>query len=187
MPQQSGSKPPLWVVVAFYGALAAIGIVWDVYRGGEPGVIMAHPDTALRDASIGIGAGLAVVLISRILEARWAAARELALELRRSLGELSTLDVFVYAATSSVAEEIFFRGAMQGAIGWVATSVIFGFVHGGFAARLWFWSLFALVMGFWLGWAALWTGSLLAPTLTHFVTNLLNLRALSRLKEPVPT
>lgn len=187
MPQRAGTKPPLWVVVGFYGALAMIGLVWDAFLEKEPGVVLARPDTLWRDAAIGTAAGLLVVGLSRVLEARWAPARELALELRRSLGELTSFDVLIYALTSSVAEEIFFRGAMQTAIGWVATSVIFGFVHGGFAGRLWFWSVFALLMGFWLGWAALWTGSLLAPILTHFVTNLLNLRALSRMKVAVAT
>lgn len=187
MQQPTPEKPALWVVIAFYAALAVIAYVWDAYRTDISDITLWSDATAGRDAAIGIGGGLLVVGLSRVLEATWAPARELALELRRALGELSTLDVFVYALVSSVAEEVFFRGAMQGAIGFVATSIIFGFVHGGFTGRLWFWSTFALAMGFGLGWLALWTGNLLAPILTHFVTNLLNLRALSRLKEAEAT
>lgn len=175
-------KPPLWTVTAFYGALALIALVWDAYRTDVSEVIFWSTSTAPRDALIGIGAGALVVALSRLLEATWAPARRLASELHRQIGPLSNGDVLVYALTSSVAEEIFFRGAMQPALGWVATSIVFGVLHGGFTPRLWFWSLFALAMGFLLGWVALWTGNLLAPILTHFVTNLCNLRALGRLK-----
>jgi len=60
------------------------------------------------------------------------------------------------------------------------TSLVFGFVHGGFIGRMWLWSVFALLMGLALGGLQAHTGALAAPIVAHFVVNLVNLHRLTR-------
>lgn len=180
-PQPGSGKAPLITVVLFYGALVAIAWVWDAYRGGQSGMVLHGSGTVLRDGAIGVGSGLLVVLLSRLMHERSSRARALSYEMRRTLGPLTGFEILVYAVTSSVGEEIFFRGAMQAAIGFVATSIVFGFVHGFFVGKWILWSVFALVMGFFLGALVLATGNLLAAIAAHFTTNFINLHVLNRL------
>ena len=81
---------------------------------------------------------------------------------------------------SAVAEEAFFRGALQPQLGLPATSLLFALAH--FAPRrdLLPWTAFALAAGFALGALFEATGNLVAPTLAHAVVNAINLWLLSR-------
>jgi membrane protease YdiL (CAAX protease family) len=91
------------------------------------------------------------------------------------LGEQPKWQVVVLAAASSLAEEIFFRGALQPHLGIWLTAAVFGIVHYPFHEKLIAWPVFAFAAGLLLGYECRWTGSLLAPVLTHFVINLCNL------------
>jgi membrane protease YdiL (CAAX protease family) len=78
-----------------------------------------------------------------------------------------------------VAEEAFFRGALQPHVGLVAASLIFGLAH--FAPRrdLLPWTAFSLGAGLLLGGLFEMTGNLLAPVAAHALINAVNLRFLS--------
>jgi len=85
-------------------------------------------------------------------------------------------NILVVAVLGAIGEELFFRSIMQSLMvrvfrkvfpGVLLASVVFAAVHFqffGFAPRL--------VMGMFLGYLLVWTGSLWAPVMAHFVNNL---------------
>jgi membrane protease YdiL (CAAX protease family) len=107
--------------------------------------------------------------------------RWLAAEVRGVLGFCSPSACFGLALASAVGEEVFFRGAMQPAVGLGLTSLAFGIVHVGPDRRFLLWTAFASVLGLGLGWLLEWTGSLLGCILAHFTINFLNLLQIMRL------
>lgn len=175
-----------------YGALAAAAVAWGFVRGDadlyhHPAPWM-HLDGALGIA-VGLGAGIVVgvvvVLATRTAVRRTAWARALHVEFRQIFGPLSTRDVFVFASLSSVAEELFFRGALQPSAGIVLASLVFGLLHVGPTRRFAPWTAMAIGMGFVLGLLYWATGNLLAPVVAHLVINALNLRFISDF-DPLP-
>ena len=91
------------------------------------------------------------------------------------LGGITAPQAIALAALSGFAEELFFRGAVQGAVGWLAASLLFALLHSGPGRELRLWTLFALCAGLLFGALMLWRGNLLAPVLAHFVVNAVNL------------
>jgi membrane protease YdiL (CAAX protease family) len=81
--------------------------------------------------------------------------------------------VWLFAAVSgSVAEEIFFRGALQPLVGIVITNLLFGFFHYWAQRRLVGYGAAAFLMGLLLSTVYVWTGSLLTVSLMHVTHNL---------------
>ena len=93
---------------------------------------------------------------------------------------LGVPDALLLAAASGLAEEMFFRGALQPRVGLVVASALFGVLHFAPRRELLPWTVFAVVMGFVLGWLFAWSGSLLAPVIAHTVINAVNLPLLVR-------
>lgn len=184
---------PTTIVIAaviFYGLMSIAGVVMLALTDHDPVVAIfgpglaeiaeghpappfSHPIAAL----IGIGAGLVVVAISAALR-RIGPVERLQKEFGTLLGDQSTGTVAVLAVTSSVGEELFFRGALMPLIGFWPTAILFGVLHGGGAPRLFAWTIFAFLSGILLGALAVETGSLLAPILCHLTINFWNLQAI---------
>jgi membrane protease YdiL (CAAX protease family) len=118
---------------------------------------------------------VATILATRLLVRRTLWARALHAEFRARLGPLRSTEIWVFATTSGVAEELFFRGAMQPALGLFLSSLVFGAVHVGPSRRFWTWTLWAGVMGLVLGALYEGSGTLLAPIVAHVVINYENL------------
>ncbi len=168
-------------VVVFYGLMGVSGALWMWLRS-EPMRRLLVPDAApagtLLQVVVGLGFGLAVVGSGDVMERNFAFARDLSEELARLIPNLSAPGVAIVAFFSSVGEELFFRGAMQDALGLWITALLFGIVHGFFDRRFLWWMAFALLIGIAFGVMTDWLGSLLAPTLAHFTINALNLQRL---------
>lgn len=172
-----------------YGALAmlAIGVGFvrdnlDIYHHPE-GVLsdfFSLPVNASIGAAIGFLFGLIVAYASRYSVYHFTWAKTLHQEFRGIFGPITSTDIFGYAAISAVAEELFFRGALQPAIGIVATSIIFGLLHFAPGKRFLPWPIQALVMGFALGGLFWLTGDLMAPVAAHFTINYQNLHFINR-------
>lgn len=126
--------------------------------------------------SLGLGLVLAlgVIASTRWLVRRTTWARDLHVAFRGVLGPVSGVEIAVFALTSGVAEELFFRAALQPATGYVAASLLFGLVHFG-GRRLLPWTLWAVVMGFALGALYALTGELLGCVVAHVWINYENL------------
>ena len=162
----------------FYALMAGIGVWLIDFQGLDATrVIWGDGSQVVRDTLVGGGVGLAVVLIGFLFR-DWGPLKRLGSELARELGPVGTWTIAVLALTSSVGEEILFRGAMQQGLGLIPTILIFGVLHGGFSKRLRLWAIFAMLAGAILGWLTLLTDNLLAPILCHLTINYFNLHLL---------
>ena len=85
---------------------------------------------------------------------------------------------------SGFAEELFFRGAVQGSWGFVWATLLFALMHTGPDPAFRLWTLFALLAGALFGGLMLWRGNLLAPVTAHFVVNAVNLRRIAVSEPP---
>ena len=177
--------PPLVRLAAlFYAALlAAAGVV--AWAAGLP-LLYASPAAAaagLRpcaDAAAGAGFGAAAIALSRLWTLHSASGERVARALARVVGRRSVAECAALALVSGVAEEAFFRGALQPLLGLPATSLLFALAHFAPRRELWPWTLFALAAGFGLGALFEWRGNLVAPVVAHALVNAVNLWLLSR-------
>lgn len=161
-------------------SLAALAWAWF---GSERAAWALHP--AWLDAPylarlavsllLGLALALAVVGMTPWLFARARWARRLHLELKEIVAPLSQREVLWLALSSGVAEELFFRGAMQPVLGLLLTSLIFGAVHVGPKSVLLAWTSWAFVMGLLFGLIFELTGVLWGPVLAHVWINARNM------------
>jgi len=178
----SWSRPAL--VSALYLGLAAVALAWGTLRG-QPSLWRA-PSAAGREPyfwsglAAGIGAGLGIVMLSRLAVRRMEWARALHRDLRSLLHPLTDLEIVVLAGASSVGEELFFRGALMPALGIWASSAIFALLHIGPKARYLPWTAASLVVGVLFSALFLWSGDLTGAIAAHFTVNFLNLRHLKK-------
>jgi membrane protease YdiL (CAAX protease family) len=103
------------------------------------------------------------------------AAREVENTLAQVLGPLTAAEAVALATLSGFAEELFFRGAMQDAWGFLPATLVFTFLHTGPSRHFRAWTLFAAGAGLLFGGLVLWRGNLLAAVLAHFLVNAINL------------
>lgn len=172
--------------ILFYGAMAIAAVLWRVGAYDEP---MWSPGSGSEAAvaawpliqSLGAGLGIAavVIFVSWLLTERTEMGRNLASQLAEQLPALSVPDAVLLACASGLAEEMFFRGALQPRAGLIAASVLFGILHMPSSRALWPWTGFALLMGFVFGWLFEASGSLVGPIAAHTLINAVNLPLLA--------
>ena len=171
----------LRLALVFYGALGAVAVAWRVGLQGRS--LWLAPGASvhwLRDPALGALAAGLVIFASAVLSRRSRVGARLARSLAERLGPLAPRECWILALASGLAEEAFFRGALQPVVGLVAASVLFAGAH--FVPRrdLAPWSAFSLVAGLLLGWLYLATGNLTAPVVAHVLVNGVNLNRLVR-------
>jgi len=162
----------VYLVLALLG-LGGIGIA----RGGIPPALLLPALPWWVDVLAGAAAA-ALLLGAWWLVRRFALARELEARLRDRLGPLGPGEAYGLALLSGVAEEVFFRGALQPAIGMPVATLLFAVLHSGRGRAMLLWTASALVAGSLLGALMLWRGSLFAPILCHTLVNAVQLRRL---------
>lgn len=168
-----------WLV---YLLLAIAGAVWfGLARGGLALEQFADPGTWLLDLLWGAGAGAGLLGLWLAGRAVLPAARDLERVIADVLAGLTPSDALALALISGFAEELFFRGAVQGSWGIVPATLLFGLLHTGPGRPFLLWTLFALVAGAVFGALALFRGNLLAPIAAHVLVNAVNLRRLATL------
>ncbi len=159
-----------------YMALALGGILWI---GARQGVIPLRLFLDSRqwwlDVVLGIAAGGTLLAIWKLAEVAFPLARRLEEQLGNLLGPLTRTEVIALALLSGLAEELFFRGAVQGAVGWIPASLLFALLHTGPGPAFRLWTLFAAVAGLLLGALMAWRGNLLGPIVAHALVNGVNL------------
>jgi membrane protease YdiL (CAAX protease family) len=138
-------------------------------------------DSLLCGAGIGAGTVICWAVMRRIVP--W--LRMLEDDLRSVIGPLSLRAALLLAILSGVAEETFFRGALQPEVGLVFASFYFAALHVPFRLVYVIWTAFAFGMGMVLGWLFNSTGNILGPMLAHMLINAVNLRRITR-PEPRP-
>jgi len=180
---ERGGPPLLRAAFVLYALLLAASLAWTGCEGRS--LVFATPEDArlgvdwLRDVALGLGVGGALVAASRVLSRVTAAGRALEQALTGALGRPGAVACLWLAALSGVAEEAFFRGALQPRVGLVASSLLFGLAH--FVPRREFlaWPVFGCAAGLVFGALFMATGNLVAPALAHFTVNAINLRWLT--------
>lgn len=81
---------------------------------------------------------------------------------------------FIIAIFSGFAEEFLFRGILQTQFGIIIASIVFGIFHIGNKKTVWY-GIYAVLIGFYLGWLYHITGNLMIPILVHSLNNFLAL------------
>jgi membrane protease YdiL (CAAX protease family) len=161
-------------------ALALAGSLWIGLRQGViPLSLFVNPESWWVDLGAGLAAGALLLALWWGAERVFPLALELGEKLAGILGPVSTMDAVALALLSGFAEELFFRGAVQTAWGWVAATVLFALLHSGPGPAFRFWTFFALVAGALLGGLMAWRGNLLGPIVGHVLVNAVNLRRLA--------
>ena len=174
----SGLKPGQLYRLAwgFYLLLAVAAVVWlGVREGTIPLSLFVEPKKVLVDLGLGVGVGLGLVTLWMLARRTLESARELEDELRKYLGGVETGEVIALALLSGFAEEIFFRGAVQAAFGWIVATVLFTLLHVGPGRSFRLWTLFAGIAGLSFAGLVVWRETLLAAIVAHVVVNAINL------------
>lgn len=175
----------VWTLLIVYGIVAVATIILQAAFGGEVRELFVRaprPSEAalVVDVALGVGFGLLVVVLSRIVSIRFAWARRLEAEFRELLRPVTARDVAPLSAVGAFAEELFFRGFLQPLLGLVPTSLLFGLAHIPSQRHLIPWTILAAIMGLAFGWLFQERGTLLAPFLAHFTINYFNFHHLLR-------
>ena len=167
-----------WV---FYLFLAIGGAIWVGARTGRIGLgLFVDPGGWWIDLGLGVGAGALLLglwqLGLRLLPSTVALEGKLAEMLRG----VEMPEVIALALLSGFAEELFFRGAVQGSWGWPIATVLFALLHVGPGATFRSWPVYAGLAGLIFAGLMEWRGNLLAPVLAHVLVNAINLGRLAR-------
>ena len=166
----------------FYGTLFAVALAWSTWSGRS--VFYASQAAAeegiapLLDTALGLAVAAATIGLSRQITERTQWGDAMGRALAELVGKRSLRDCIVLAVVSGVAEEAFFRGVLQPALGWLLASLVFGLVHFVPKRALLPWTGFALAAGLVLGALFESTGNLVAPIVAHVGINAVNLRRL---------
>ena len=157
----------------FYGFLFGAAWVWMVSTGQSVSDAWTPKNLPLESA-VGVGTGLLFVLATPISIRCMPALRELEREFGWILGEQRAWECLYLAILSAAAEEFFFRGAAQGALGPVWAVVLFAALHWPINAQFRAWPILAAIAGTVLALQREVLGSLIAPVATHAVINAIN-------------
>jgi membrane protease YdiL (CAAX protease family) len=171
------------IICGLYGALGVLAVAIGAIRG-SPNIYrlqgISTPSRLVVSPFVGIVVGFFVVFLSRIAVHRLDWARVLHREFHAVVHELNSREIFTLALTSSISEELMFRGALVPAIGLFPSSLLFALLHVRLEARFLPWTAMALVMGLLFGLLQLTLGDLGAPITAHFTINFLNLHYIAR-------
>jgi membrane protease YdiL (CAAX protease family) len=171
------------VICGLYGSLGLVAVAWGALRGSADLYRLRGVSTTARlmvSPFVGLAVGLTVVFLSRLATHRLEWARVLHREFHAVVHELSSREIFLLAAASSVGEELFFRGALLPAAGLWPQAALFALLHLRPHARFLPWTLMSFALGAGLGGMYLRLGDLGGPIAAHFTINLLNLTYISR-------
>ena len=143
-------------------------------------------------ASCGWACVAATAAIGALLSGAWELARRRLPSARtvehhfaEVLGPITVSEAIALAVLSAIAEEFFFRGAVQDAWGFLPAAALFALLHLGPGRELRLWTLFAALAGLVLGGLVVWRQSLLAPTVAHALVNGIGLSRLAVARQEI--
>lgn len=84
----------------------------------------------------------------------------------RIFSDISTIHLLVISIVIGISEELLFRGVLQVNIGYIASSLLFAFMHIRYITKPVL-LLFVTLLSFLLGWIFMVTGNLLIPIVIH--------------------
>ena len=161
---------------AFYLALALGGVVWIGWREGRvPLELFVDRSTWPIDLGLGLAAAATLIGVWELARKLLPRAGDLEARFAPLVAGAERGELLALALLSGFAEELFFRGAVQGSWGFLLATALFALVHTGPGPAYRTWTLFAAVAGAVLGGLMAWRGNLLAPVVAHAVVNGVNL------------
>jgi uncharacterized protein len=160
----------LGVAVVVYMPLAVGSSFWMVWND-----LPLSSERSGAAAAVGLGVGLCMVGASR-LAAKNKTYKAFESSLAGTLGELSLPAAALLAGLSSMGEELFFRGVIQGTWGIALATLAFGLAHIPFERGLMLWPLLAAGAGLIFGAITVWEGGVIGAAVAHATVNFLNLR-----------
>lgn len=185
-PPPGGDSPPPGRIVGlalwFYGGMLVVAALWRIGLQRAP-LGRAGPEAGvdwLRDALLGALAAALVIALSALYTRHSRSGAQLARALARTIGPLRPGQAWLLALVSGIAEEAFFRGALQPVVGLWLASLLFAAAHFVPRREMLPWSAFSLGAGLLLGGLYAVTGNLLAPIVAHVGVNGVNLNRLVR-------
>ena len=168
--------------LVFYGVLLTAAVGWSLWSGDS--IFYISPEAQrrgaapARDAALGLVVAAALIYVSHEITRRTRWGETMARALAGIIGKRSLRDCIILAVASGLAEEAFFRGALQPRLGLVTASLIFGLAHLAPKRELLPWAGYAIGAGFLLGGLFIATGNLVAPAVAHIGVNAVNLKRL---------
>jgi membrane protease YdiL (CAAX protease family) len=161
------------LAIAFLWMLIQKRLSWQLFLGSQ---VDDYPRLALMT----LGASGFLITLSLYCSRNFQWAQQLEEQFCRVLVPLRLWEIAALGILSGVAEETFFRGAVQPVFGLIPASLAFGLAH--FIPRhpFWHWSLYAAFAGFVLGCLVELTHHLLPAITAHSMTNFVLILLLNR-------
>jgi len=156
--------------LAVYGILLGIGmialaVVWRIGFGDDTLATWFPADRWALHLALGAVTGPLFSVVAWLVFRQVPSFRHIKTLILRTI-DMRTLaphHAVLFGFIAGIPEEILFRGALQPAIGWVLTSLVFGALHGVTPAYF----VYATFAGVLLSGLATWTGGLWAPIAAH--------------------
>jgi membrane protease YdiL (CAAX protease family) len=161
--------------MALFAALLALALRGSLPFKGAAWLPLTSPSDVLYSTALGTCFGLLVAVGTRFCVPRFAWAKNLHRELRPLTRGLTGAGILGLAVTSSLGEELLFRGLLQPWLGLWLQALLFGVLHQLGGTSRWVWAGWATLVGFVLGAIFALTGSLAGPLAAHALINGLNL------------
>jgi membrane protease YdiL (CAAX protease family) len=161
------------LAIALLWILVQKRLSWQLFLGFEL-------DNYVRLALMTLGASGFLIALSLYCSRNFQWAQQLEEQFCRVLVPLRLWEIATLGILSGVAEETFFRGAVQPAFGLIPASLAFGLAHLIPRNPFWHWSLYAAFAGFVLGCLFELTNHLLPAITAHSLTNFVLIVVLNR-------
>jgi membrane protease YdiL (CAAX protease family) len=161
--------------MALFAALLALSLRGSLPLRMAAWLPLEPPRDVLYSLALGACFGLLVAVGTRVCVRRFAWAKNLHRELRPLTRGLTGAGIFWLAVTSSLGEELLFRGLLEPWLGVWLQALLFGVLHQLAGTSRWVWAGWATLVGFVLGSIFALTGSLAGPLAAHALINGLNL------------
>jgi len=165
-----------------YGVLLVLALVWIFFQGRLSWQLFfdSRVESIPRMILLTLAASSFMLVLSLYCSRNFVWAQQLEEEFAKILVPMKLWGITAIGLLSGVAEEIFFRGALQTAVGLIPASLAFGLAH--FVPRhpFWNWSLYAAFAGFLLGCLFELTHHLLPVIVAHALTNFVLIVILNR-------
>ncbi|MFW5715107.1 MAG: CPBP family intramembrane glutamic endopeptidase [bacterium] len=174
-------KRLILIAALFYLLLGAVGLAWAYYGRGEWLLSFSaeRPYPALELLLLASALGLHI-LFDIAGPKKVPAIARFWNSLHHSLGPLHISTVLLLSLLSAYGEELFFRGALQPAVGYLPATVLFALSHFPPQKSMLIWPFYALAMGAVLGLLRILGGDIYSAVLLHFLANTVSLYLLRK-------
>ncbi len=174
-------KKFLGIATLFYALLGAAGMLWAFFAREEQLLRISFDRDYLGYEILLLSAALIVhTLFDVIGPKKVPAIARFWNTMHTTLGPLQISSIVLLALVSAYGEELFFRGALQPAIGYIGATLLFALSHFPPQKNMIIWPFYALVMGAALGLLRILGGDIYSAVLLHFLANATSLYLLRK-------